>query len=257
MQIELSTSRTRAQAVTGGVDIVGFPQLLLTREFGDPDTLLVPLLKSAREALEASKSLVATGQGATQANMMAAIHLATALLKDSNFTLGSKGSQTQNDYLVDLDAKTIHLRTWLFATINKRTSTFRVNISGNLETGMFTVRGGSDDGVLAEFDEARLTQTEFFSNGLSEECLRLQMSKDHFKRFGDMPTAQTQVGVRVNLAAGNGTRPLFLKKKEQSENWEVIDEQTSENLGMLNADAAGHLELLLKALAKSVQKTSA
>jgi hypothetical protein len=73
-------------------------------------------------------------------------------MKDSNFTLVSKNSQTQNDYLIDLDAKTIHLRTWLFATINKRTSTFRVRISGNLETGVFTVRG-TDDAVMAEFDE--------------------------------------------------------------------------------------------------------
>ena len=253
MPIEISSARTRTQAVTGGVDISGFPQLLLTREFGDPDTLLVPLLKSAREALEACKSLITSGQSESQANMMGAIHLATALMKDSNFSLGSKNSQTQNDYLIDLDAKTIQLRTWLFATINKRTSTFRVRISGNLESGVFTVRG-SDDAVMAEFDEARMTQPGFFANGLSEECLRLQMSKDYFKRFGDMPTAQAEVGVRVNLPMGSGWMPVLLKKKEQTEAWEIIDEQTAENRGELAKEASAQLDQLLKILTKTLQK---
>jgi hypothetical protein len=253
MPIEISAARTRTQAVTGGVDITGFPQLLLTREFGDPDTLLVPLLKSAREALDACKNLIASGQNESQANMMGAIHLATALMKDSNFTLGSKHSQTQNDYLIDLDAKTIQLRTWLFATINKRTSAFRVRISGNLETGVFTVRG-TDDAVMAEFDEARMTQSGFFANGLSEECLRLQMSKDYFKRFGDMPTSRAEVGVRVNLPNGTGWMPVLLKKKEQTETWEMIDEQTSENRGELAKEASAHLDQLLKLLTKTLQK---
>jgi hypothetical protein len=253
MAIEISSARKKPQSVTGGVDISGFPQRLLTREFGDPDTLLLPLLRSAREAIEAGKSLMASGQGASQANMMASIHLATALLKDSNFSLSSKGSQTQNDYVVDLENKTILLKTWLFATINKRTSTFLVRISGSLETGLFTVRG-SDEGVMAEFDEQRMAESGFFANRLAEECLRLQMSKDHFKRFGDMPTLQGEVGLRVQLPAANGVVPVTLKKKPDSETWELVDEQTSRGLGTLPAEAAGQLEQLLKAMAALVKK---
>jgi hypothetical protein len=35
---------------SAGIEIVGFPQKLYTRTFGDPDTLFVPLLEAAREA---------------------------------------------------------------------------------------------------------------------------------------------------------------------------------------------------------------
>ncbi len=248
MSIDLAPAKARSTAVTGGVDISGFPQLLMTREFGDPDTLFMPLLKSAREALEASKALAASGQGASQASMMASIHLATALLKDSNFTLGSKGSLTQNYYLLDLEAGTIHLRTWLFATVNKRTSTFLVKISGSIPTGVFTVQGAADESVLAKFDEQRLAQPEFFANTLSEECLRLQMSKDHFKRFGDLPMAQAETGVRFSLESTHGTKPVFLKKKD--EGWEVLDEQAAHRYGMLAPDLAQQLEHLIHELGK-------
>ena len=186
--------------------------------------------------------------------MMAAIHLATALLKDSNFSLSSKGSQTQNDYLVDLENKTIQLKTWLFATINKRTSSFRVRIAGNLETGMFTVRGGNEDAVLAEFDQNRLAKSDAFWNELSEECMRQQMGKDRFKRFGDMPTLEGEAGLRVHLAVANGVLPVALKKKPQTETWEVIDEQSSNNLGALPPEAAAQLDQLLKTLAQFVKK---
>lgn len=226
----------------------------MTREFGDPDTLLLPLLNSAREALEAGKTMLASGQSASQAHMMASIHLATALLKDSNFSLSSKGSQTQNDYVVDLENKTIGLNTWLFATINKRTSSFLVKISGNVETGVFTVRGGNGEEVLAEFDQNRMSKSEAFWSELSEECMRLQMSKDHFKRFGDMPTLEGDAGLRVQLPVANGMVPLTLKKKPQKEGWELIDEQTSNNLGNLPAEAATQLEQLLKALSAMVKR---
>ncbi len=186
--------------------------------------------------------------------MMASIHLATALLKDSNFTLGSKGSLTQNHYLLDLDAGTIHLRTWLFATVNKRTSTFLVKISGNIQSGVFTVQGAADESILAKFDEQRMAQAEFFSSTLSEECLRLQMSKDHFKRFGDLPMLQTEAGVRINVQATHGSKPVFLRKKETPEEWEIVDDQTSQSSGLLPKEAAHHLEELLKALAKAQEK---
>jgi hypothetical protein len=244
-------------AVTGGVDITGFPQLLLTKESGDPDTLLPALLKGARAALEASKSLIASGHGSQQPGLMAALHLATALLKDSNFTVGSKGSQPhlQNYYRVDLEAETIRLRTWLFATNSKRTSTFLVNISGNVKTGKFTVERGGDDGnVMAEFDEKRMEQPEFVSRVLAEECLRKQMSKEHFKQFGDLPTVQTETGVRVNLAVANGTRQIYLRKNGAAESWEVIDEQTSEKFGALPSEMVEHVEEFLKGLGKILQK---
>jgi hypothetical protein len=35
---------------SAGIEIVGFPQMLYTRTFGDPDTLFVPLLEAARDA---------------------------------------------------------------------------------------------------------------------------------------------------------------------------------------------------------------
>jgi hypothetical protein len=42
----------------------------------------------------------------------------------------------------------------------------------------------------------------------------------------------------VNLPVGTGWMPVLPKKEEQTETWEMIDEQTSENRGELAKEAA-------------------
>ncbi len=63
MPIDLSPSKARATAVTGGVAIVSFPQLLMTREFGDPDTLFMPLLKARAKRWRPAKAWLPAGTG--------------------------------------------------------------------------------------------------------------------------------------------------------------------------------------------------
>ncbi|HEY2548514.1 MAG TPA: hypothetical protein VGI46_20740 [Candidatus Acidoferrum sp.] len=254
MPIDLTRLKSRTSVASGGVDITGFPQLLLTREFGDPDTLLIPLVDAAREAITASKGLAASNGDVDQVGMMAAIHVATAFMKDSNFTLAPKSSQPQSRYVLDLDAETIHLRTWLYATVGKRTSTFLVTIAGNIKTGMFAVRTGTEDNIVAEFDEKRLRQPGFFSTVLPEECLRLQMGMDHFKRFGNLPVAEVDAGVRLNLPLTSGPIPILLRRKDSADAWEVLDERTTALLVMLPPEAAVHIERLLAALLKILNK---
>lgn len=254
MPVDLSKLKSRTSAVSGGIDITGFPQLLLTREFGDPDILLIPLVDAAREAMTASKGQVASNGDASQVSMMAAMHVATAFMRDSNFTLAPKSSRPESLYVLDLDAETIHLRTRLYATVGKRTSTFLVSIAGNIKTGMFAVRTGSEDSVVAEFDEKRLRQPGFFSTDLPEECLRQQMSMDHFKRFGNLPIAEVDTGVRVNLPLKSGPIPILMRKKDSSDVWEVVDERTSAPLVTLPSEAAIQLERLLAVLLKILNR---
>jgi len=254
MPIDLSNTKSRSSSVSGGIEIIGFPQLLFTREFGDPDTLLIPLLDAAREAMNATQSLSGSHGAGSQASMMAAIHVATAFMKDSNFTLAPKSSQPQSRYVLDLDSDSIHLRTWLYATVGKRTSTFLVTVAGNIKTGMFTVRTSAEDNVIAEFDEKRLRTPGFFSTVLPEECLQLQMSLDHFKRFGNLPVAEVEEGVKINLPMAGGMTPIVLRKKEAGNTWEVLDGRTSKRLVPLPPEAAVHLDLLLKALPKVLEK---
>jgi hypothetical protein len=254
MPLNLPESSGRSLAAAGGVEISGFPQLLLTRECGNPDTLFCPLLGSAREALKTCQATVAKPQDKSQVAQMAAIYLATALLKDVHFTLASKGSQSQNHYVIDFEAETMYLRTWLYATVGTRTSSFLVIIAGNIQTGLFAVRNSSEDGTMVEFDEKRMQQPQFFSSVLSQEYLSAQVSKDHFKRFGNLPMAQAGTGVRMSLALARGTLPILLRKKEASEEWEVIDERTSEHLAVLPRHVSVHLEQLLEALPKVLAK---
>ncbi|MGA2095465.1 MAG: hypothetical protein ABSH39_04140 [Candidatus Acidiferrum sp.] len=254
MSIELFKSKSRTSAVSGGIEVVGFPQLLFTREFGDPDTLLIPLLDAAHEALESTRSLPPGNSGNGQGGMMSAIYLATSFMKDNHFTLAPLGCQPQTRYVLDLDAESIHVRTWLYATVGKRTSTFLVTVAGNLKTGMYVVRTGKEDSVVAEFDEKRLRTPGFFSTVLPEECLQLQMSMDHFKRFGNLPVAETEDGVRISVPTAGSKIPILLRKKEGPNTWEVLDGRTSNRIIALPPEAAVHLDLLLKALPKLLEK---
>ncbi|HMD38353.1 MAG TPA: hypothetical protein VKH15_03665 [Candidatus Acidoferrum sp.] len=175
-------------------------------------------------------------------------------MKDSNFTLAPLSSQPQTRYVLDLEAETIQVRTWLYATVGKRTSTFLVNVAGSLKTGLFAVRTWTEDNVVAEFDEKRLRSPGFFSTVLPEECLQLQMSMDHFKRFGNLPVAEVEDGIRINLPTAGGKIPILLRKKEPAKTWEILDGRTSNRLVLLPPEAAVHLDLLLKALPKILEK---
>ena len=256
MSIALSKSKTRVSTQSGGVDIVGFPQLLLTRQFGDPDALFIPLLEAAREALAMAKGFTSQSDSASSmtAGKMAGMHIATSFLQDASFTFAPKNSQTQSHYLLDLDAETILVRTWLFATGGKRTSSFMVTIDGNIQTGPFAARAAGDDTVIAEFDEQRLRQPEFFSTILPDECLRFQMGADHFKRFGALPVAHEPSGIRITLAGEAGPIPVLLRKVDSANTYEVVDERTATRTSMLPHDATVQLGKVLEALAKIFDK---
>jgi len=258
MSIALSRSTARTSAQSGGVDIVGFPQLLLTRQCGDPDALFIPLLEAAREALVIAKGFTsqAGSESSMTASKMAGMHIATSFLQDTRFTFAPKNSPTQSHYLLDLDAETIRVRTWLFATGGKRTSSFLVTIDGNFQIGPFTARTAGDDSVIAEFDEQRLRQPEFFSTVLPEECIRFQMNADHFKRFGSLPVAHEASGIRITLAADGDAIPVLVRRVGSSSTYEVVDERTSTRAAMLPHDATVQLEKLLETLANIFDKLS-
>jgi hypothetical protein len=63
-----------------GIEIVGFPQSLYTRTFGDPDVLFVPLLEAAREAYRMLDRLSTHGEERANAVTLSGMHLASSLL---------------------------------------------------------------------------------------------------------------------------------------------------------------------------------
>src|ERR1700730_14348298 len=54
-------SDQKGTGASAGIEIVGFPQKLYTRTFGDPDTLFVPLLEAARDANKMMERLTGLG----------------------------------------------------------------------------------------------------------------------------------------------------------------------------------------------------
>ena len=83
-----SASRTktagRADNVAGGsagIEIVGFPQMLYTRTFGDPDTLFVPLLEVARDSNKMLARLTGLGEERANAVTLSGMQLASSLLR--------------------------------------------------------------------------------------------------------------------------------------------------------------------------------
>ena len=62
---------------SAGIEIVGFPQMLYTRTFGDPDTLFVPLLEAARDANKMLAGLTGLGEERANAVTLSGMQLAS------------------------------------------------------------------------------------------------------------------------------------------------------------------------------------
>jgi hypothetical protein len=138
-----------------GVEIVGFPQILYTRTFGDPDTLFVRLLDATRDAHKMMERLSSHGENRASAVMLSGMQLASSLLRDSSFTLVARGLSQENVYTVDLDAGTLHMLTRLYAVVNRRTSFFKVEIAGKLAGGPLVVRNSPQGSVIMQVEEER------------------------------------------------------------------------------------------------------
>jgi hypothetical protein len=69
-----------------GIEIVGFPQTLYTRTFGDPDMLFLPLLAAAREAFGVCERLASHGESHATAVKLSGMQLASSLLSGGERT---------------------------------------------------------------------------------------------------------------------------------------------------------------------------
>ena len=133
-------SYPNATGGSAGIEILGFPQKLYTRTFGDPDTLFVPSLEAARDANKMLDRLIGLGEERGNVVTRSGMQLASSLLRDNSFSLVSIGLWHENTYTVDLNTETLHMRTRLYAVMNGRTSFFKVEIAGKISGGTFVVR---------------------------------------------------------------------------------------------------------------------
>jgi len=151
-----STARSDHQKATGGsagIEIVGFPQKLYTRTFGDPDTLFVPLLEAARDANKMLVRLVGLGEERGNAVTLSGTQLASSLLRDNSFSLVSIGLSHENTCTIDLNSETLHMRTRLYAVMSGRTSFFKVEIAGKISGGTFVVRNPIHGTMIMQVEE--------------------------------------------------------------------------------------------------------
>ena len=253
MPFKLSKPDRQVQSGPGGVEIAGFPQVLHTRSFGHPDALFIPLVQEARAAVSLCRRLSADAETREHAGEMAGIQLVSGLLKDPSFSLSARGMQEENYYYLDLAAGTIRLQTRLYAEVSRRTSMFKVEIVGRIPEGSFTVRTIGDFPASYEFAEESARQPLFFSTVLAEECLRVRVQQERTVH----PDLSTRKGetpeVRLVVELVNRKIPVVLKKKGDSEQWDLLDEHLGPRFGTLSLEATGHLQHVLATLAEMVE----
>ena len=78
---------------------MGFPQILYTRTFGDPDTLFVPLLEVARDSNKMLARLTGLGEERANAVTLSGMQLASSLLRRGQ---RSKSNLQMSDPLASL-----------------------------------------------------------------------------------------------------------------------------------------------------------
>lgn len=227
-----------------GVEIAGFPQILFTRTFGDPDMLFVLLLDAAREAFQTIERLCSRGEPKENAVMLSGMQLASSLLRDSSFSLVARGLAHDNSYTVDLEGGTLLAQTRLFAVVSRRTSFFKIEIVGKLNGGLFVVRNPVQNVVIMHVEEERLRQPNFFSTTLAQECLRAQMEQERFGRVEES-VAQTNQEIRLVVSANGSKIPIILRQKEEGGSWDIIDGRRQECVGTLLPEMEGPLSMLI------------
>jgi hypothetical protein len=223
------------------VEIVGFPQILYMRSFGDPDALFVPLLDSTRDAFAMIERLSGQGENRANAVMLSGMHLASSLLRDPSFSLAARGLSPENSYTVNLDAGTMHVNTRLYSVVSRRTSFFKVEIAGNISGGPFVVRNPVQGTVIMQVEEERLRQPKFFASSLAQECARAQMDQERFGRIDETLGSEANGEVRMVVTAAGNKVPVILRKKEDGSGWDIIDGRRQEWVGTLSPDIEGHL----------------
>jgi hypothetical protein len=255
VQIILPQIDKQIPAAPGGVDIVGFPQLLHTRSFGNPDLLFLPLLELARDAVVFGEKLAAHGENREHAIMMSGIRMATTLMGESSFSLSTRGLAEENHYTVDLDGETFSLSTRLYAMVSRRTSMFHVEIAGKIREGPYVVRGVGDDSAIVQVDEQQLRQARLFSTSLAEEFLQVKMDMERRSSLSrNMDRGQESAEISLTMPLGTRKYAVVLRKKDAAGEWDVLEAQTRKSVGMLSAETEGHLRLLLLAISGMAQK---
>ena len=241
------TGARRSERAGGaaGVEIAGFPQILFTRTFGDPDMLFVPLMDAAREAFQTIERLCERGEERANAVLLSGMQLASALLRDTSFSLVARGLAHDNNYTVDLDQGTVLVQTRLFAVVSRRTSFFKVEIAGKLSGGLFVVRNPVQNAVIMQVEEDRLRQPNFFSTILAQECLRAQMEHERFGRIEESASTQFNQEIRMTLSANGNKLPVILRQKEEGGSWDIVDGRKQEWVGTLAPDCEGPLSTVL------------
>lgn len=231
-----------------GVEIVGFPQILYTRAFGDPDMLFIPLLRAAREAFQMTQRLHSLGEARSSAVTLSGMQLASALLRDSSFSLGAKGLSHENLYVVDLDVGTLLVHTRLYAVVSRRTSFFKVEIAGKIGEGPFVVRNTAQGTVIGQFEEEKAAASGFFATTLAQDCLRSQIEQERFGRLEDAPSPEAEAEMRLLLPISGSKVPVVLRQKKESGTWDVIDGRRHESLGTLPRESQSRLSELIDSI---------
>jgi hypothetical protein len=248
------TSREKSSPGGAGcIEIIGFPQILYMRSFGDPDTLFVLLLDSMREACGMVERLSSRGEGRANAVMLSGMGLATSLLQDSSFSLGARGLSHEHAYIVDLSAGTLHMTTQLYSVANRRTSFFKVEIAGNISGGPFVVRNPVQGTVIMQVEEEKLRQPNFFATSLAQECVRAQMDQNRFEHIDETLGPEANGGVRLVVAVAGNNVPVVLRKKGVG-GWDIIDGRRQECVGTLSPDMENHLNCVIGFIQKLLEK---
>jgi len=240
-----SNSTKSAAGGAGGIEIFGFPQVLFTRTFGDPDMLFAPLLDATREASTMIDRLSTQGEKRENAVTLGGMHLASSLLKDSSFSLVVKGLTHDNMYTVDLSNGTIHVHTRLYAVVGRRASFFKVEIAGKISGGgPFVLRDPVEGTVILQVSEENLRQPNFFSTSLGQECLKAQIDQERFGRGGKSLDSGASGEMRMIVTVNGNKIPVILRQKENAGGCDIIDGLRHEWVGTLTPEAESQLKNL-------------
>lgn len=233
----------------GTIEVAGFSRVFRTRSMAWPDLLFLPLADQVRQALAIADTLTQVDPTKREdAILIAERYLSGCLLQDSNYLISAPGMSQDDCYQIDVKAGVLQFRSMMYAGQGQRTSSFKIQVSGDIRKGEYSVKSPTDGPAILMFSQTNLNQPEFFSKTLAPLCLvnTILRQRASHPDNSSMLTQKIQLTLPVQACGLSVSVPI--RNDGATQPWQVFDPLNGREIGVISPESLKDVDQLLETL---------
>jgi hypothetical protein len=245
--------RTELIASSSTVDIVSIPWRFFAVKYDQLDQLFLPMLSAAQQANDVS----GLRAGGPEAALHAAALFGGELLRDGSFAPVRQGSvNAANAYLIDFGENSFQVETSVSARDAKKSSFFRVRVSGAIRGDKFIVTDPVTKTSLFSFTKYEANKPEFFS---SEFPFIAHESRQNPSSFAGDNTAMVRgvIDLVLGVPVGHETITVRIYKQSDVLSAEIRNPITNEAVMSVPLASLSNITKLVESIAQHLSSNAA